>query len=217
MHYALTHSGTYKDLRVLVYAERSHAEASILATTAPDSEVVSSALDLGGRPGPKIVMLYNALLPEGEKPISKFETRTIGAERTFRALEVKYGNAPAEPAPPAVSDPADSSNQPNDEDDMTKKTKTKAPKKVKAAKGPKAPRKPASAKLPKAETDKFGLRKGTKASESAAMFAKAAGSTMAKVKEATGDTCYNLLNKLKERGHKVKKDGETFFLTAKGE
>jgi hypothetical protein len=67
-----------------------------------------------------------------------------------------------------------------------------------------------------AGVDHFGLRKGTNGSKAAAMFARPSGATMAAVAAKTGGgTVYNLLRRLEGRGHKVKKDGATIFLTAK--
>jgi hypothetical protein len=52
-----------------------------------------------------------------------------------------------------------------------------------------------------------GLRKGTKAATAAQMFARDSGATMAQVMEKTGGkSVYNLLRKLTEAGHKLKRE-----------
>lgn len=102
----------------------------------------------------------------------------------------------------------------------TKATKGKkvAAKNVKAAPKAKAP-KAAKAKAPRAAStanrDEFGLLVGSKNSQAAKLFARAKGATMADVKEAVGDTKYNLLKQLAEAGHKVQKEDKTIFLTVK--
>lgn len=63
---------------------------------------------------------------------------------------------------------------------------------------PKTPAKP--------KRDQFGLTVGTNTAKAASLFAK--GSTMKRVKTATGSNQYNVLTWLEKQGHKVeRKDG----------
>ena len=219
--YAITHDGLFRNLVVTVLSDPEEAKAHIDNIRAIDGFAASAEVDLSF-PGPTIVSLYNTLAAIWNAQnsadliadVKKFETKGAAQKRTFALIEALFGNkAPEAAAPPTVSTDAATTETTTEEDDMATKGKKKA-KKVKVAKAPKAPRVKKEAK-PKAGVDDFGLRKGSKNSQAAAMFARASGSTMAKVKEALGDTFYALLGKLEDAGHKVKKDGKTIFLTAK--
>lgn len=169
----------------------------------------------------------------GTKKIKSLHDRTAGAKRLWAILTTRKDPEAAAPAAadvekadksaPSTTDektlaPSDTAayeggqaehnataGQENQEADMAKAAKAKKSTKTKKA------------ATPKAGVDKFGLRIGSKNAEAAKLMARASGSTMAHIKEVTGDTKYNLVEKLKNGGHKIKKDGETFFLTAKGE
>lgn len=51
------------------------------------------------------------------------------------------------------------------------------------------------------EVDQFGLRKGTKVAQAAALFAD--GATMDECRGIVGDSYYTLLKKLERKGHQV--------------
>ena len=73
-----------------------------------------------------------------------------------------------------------------------------------ATKAKKQTSKPKATSKPK--RDQFGLQAGTNTAKAAALFAK--GSTMKRVKTATGSPQYNVLTWLEKQGHKVeRKDG----------
>ena len=63
------------------------------------------------------------------------------------------------------------------------------------------PAKPLRAAVGADKRDKYGLRVGTKGSMAASMLES--GCTMAKIKEATGGTRYNLVRKLTAAGHEI--------------
>lgn len=64
----------------------------------------------------------------------------------------------------------------------------------------------------KTPLDAFGLRTGTKSSDVAAFLTE--GHSMAEVNEKFGDVFYNLLKRLGEMGHEVRKDGNIITLVA---
>jgi hypothetical protein len=68
-----------------------------------------------------------------------------------------------------------------------------------------------------ANVDGFGLRRGSKVSMAAALAARPQGASMREIIEATGDggTLYNNFSRLKAKGHNVRHEGETFFVTHK--
>lgn len=63
--------------------------------------------------------------------------------------------------------------------------------------------------------DKFGLVKGSKASQAAAMFEK--GARMADIRELTGTNHYNMLKRLAKKGHKIIRAKGYIKLTHKDE
>lgn len=63
--------------------------------------------------------------------------------------------------------------------------------------------------------DKWGCIVGSKNSTVLAMFEK--GATTKEVKDAMGGTYYNLLNKMRQRGHRIEKDGALVKLTHKAD
>lgn len=145
--------------------------------------------------------------PSVEKTSSESE-KSLDASDSVGYEEGTAASATEQTAPPSAAEGDDDMATKNAKKTASKAKKAPAAKKAKAVKTVK----------PKAETlpkDAFGLRKDSNASEAAKMFARASGATMAAVVEKTGDTQYNLLTKLKEAGHKVKKDGTTIFLTLK--
>ena len=123
--------------------------------------------------------------------------RRAAAKAGTQTTTEQLAEAPAGGAPMATTKTTHKSKS-----TKAKATKTAAPKKAKKA----------AAATPNGH-DTFGLRKGSKVSQAAAMFARERGATMAEVKEKTGANQYNLIAALKEAGHKVKKDGATFFLS----
>lgn len=83
------------------------------------------------------------------------------------------------------------------------KTAPKAP--VKAAKAKAKAKAPAKRAEPTPK-DAFGLRKGSAKSEAAAMYARKSGATLAEVKDKVGSVQLNVLVKLEEQGHTVKRE-----------
>lgn len=222
--YVLTHDGLFRNLSITTHADSVDAENWLAASKKVGGEAVVGPEDLKYA-GASLVILYNYLadIKTGVSHVTKFETKTAGQRRCFSLIEDLFQNqAPEAAALPtanteAAAAPSEGSSETTEtstnEDTMATKGK-KTAKKAKTAKTPKAPRVKKEAK-PKAGVDDFGLRKGSKNSAAAAMFARASGATMAKVKEAVGDTFYGMLGKLEDAGHKVKKDGKTIFLIAK--
>ena len=76
-------------------------------------------------------------------------------------------------------------------------------------------RRDGGASRPTAPSDAFGLAPGSRAAAQVALLAQPQGATMAEVKAATGDSCYNLLKRLESSGHTIRKDGKRIFLIAK--
>lgn len=210
--YALTHAGAYKKLLVTRWPTPEEAKAYVESKNVA-GEVVTIEADLAGHSGPALVSLYNTLKAEAAPPVNKFATKGDAIRRCFALIEQRpySSQLPVEEPVDPQADIQTESTQEAGDDTMAKKATTK---KTKAAKTPKAPRTKKEAK-PKVGADDFGLRKGSKSSQAAAMFARASGATMAKVKEALGDSFYGMLGKLEDAGHKVKKDGKTIFLVAK--
>ena len=147
--------------------------------------------------------------PAGRKPMTAEQREAKNKAQRDRRAAAKAGTqtiteqpaeAPAGEAPMATTKTTRKSKSTKAK--TSKATKTAAPKKAKKA----------AAATPNGH-DAFGLRKGSKVSQAAAMFARERGATMAEVKEKTGANQYNLIAALKEAGHKVKKDGATFFLS----
>lgn len=217
--FAITWDGVYRNLMVATASDVEAAQMAVGAIRSGSGLVVGIEADLLATSGPALVGLYNALgalaaanANENLYPVvTRFATRGDAARRIYALLDEKFKHAP-EVAAPSIGDIAATTNETTTEEgteDMATKKGKKA--KLKAAKTPRT-KKPAKEK---AGVDDFGLRKGSKNSQAAAMFARASGSTMAKVKETVGDTFYGLVKRLGEEGHKVKKDGQTIFLTAK--
>ena len=105
-----------------------------------------------------------------------------------------------------------------------------APRKQKKgkAKKAKAPKPPTKAELERAAggpsryekmikyggtKNRYGVYEGTKAHDAILMFEK--GATMAEIRDAVGDTKYNLKRDLIKAGHLFEKDGKKFKLTHK--
>jgi len=131
----------------------------------------------------------------------------------------------AEPTGDAIDEAArggDSLEEP--EDDAEPAPTPKKQKKVKKAKAP------TKAELERAESgptryekmikyggtkNRYGIYEGTKAHDAIMMFEK--GATMAEIRDAVGDSKYNLLRDLKKAGHLVEKDGRKFMLIHKSD
>ena len=67
-------------------------------------------------------------------------------------------------------------------------------------------------KLNGANRDAFGLLKGSKASQAAAMFARTSGATMKQVSDKLGKSFYNLLKHLTTAGYMITKEEHTIYL-----
>lgn len=224
MIYTLTWDGVVQNLLIGTSPDVDVAKAFIDSARADKGYVVRNAEDLEVLSGPTLAVLHNKLYDlaypdadNSESHVARFATKGDGQRRVFALLEDKFKTAP-EVAAPSTGDtaatPNDSGNSAgtNEEgDDMASKAKKKTAKKTKTPKTPRE-KKPAKEKI---GVDDFGLRKGSKNSQAASMFARQNGATMAAVKEKLEDTFYGMLNKLSAAGHKVKKDGKTIFLTAK--
>lgn len=161
------------------------------------------------------VAIYNHLRRSG-KPITAFANADEAAARVFTLLCAPRDRAIGE----VTAEQPERTQEGTDMATKTKKAKAKKAKTPKPAKAPKAAKtaKTAKAKAPKAAAnghDAFGLRKNSKSSEAARMMARTNGASMAEVKEAVGDTKYNLVKKLKAAGHKVKVEEGRYYLTAK--
>jgi hypothetical protein len=76
-----------------------------------------------------------------------------------------------------------------------------ARKRAKAASKATGPRK--TRRVPKAEVDEFGFRKGSLKSKAAAMYASRDGATLAEVRKRLNSTQFNLLTELKKKKFKV--------------
>jgi hypothetical protein len=165
-----------------------HADRAVSAIVVhPESQLadVSSAL---------LVRLHNALLEEGDRPVTKFENRTIARNRFFARLEAKSRALPTiealattaertEPTPeeakeqPQQQNPGDRTTAP-EEDDMAakKKAKAKTAKRTKVraeASGTKPDKKrahPEADKVIKVLAEKNPKREGTAAFDRFALY-----------------------------------------------
>jgi len=105
-----------------------------------------------------------------------------------------------------------------------------APKKQKKVKKAKAPKPPTKAELERAAggptryekmikyggtKNRYGIYEGTKAHDTILMLEK--GTTMAEIKNAVGDTKYNLVKALQKAGHLIEKEDNKFTLTHKAD
>lgn len=213
MTYLVTWKGNHQNIEIGRYADKASAKRVLDGIEDPSigGIEVDNELDLI-YPKAVLVDLFNKL--GSEPPVTGFITKAEGQRQVFARIEDLGKALPLTeviPAPETSSEAPPASEQPQEADmaaakKTTKKAKTAKATKVKVVK---------LAKTNGAGKDEFGLRKGSKTSEAARLFARSNGATMAQVNEATGANQYNLLNALTEAGHKVKKDGKTFFLTAK--
>lgn len=168
--------------------------------------IFSNVGDLANRSGPSLVAFHNALIPEGVKPVNKFETRTIGAERVFALLESQYQHQPVESE--AANSKATEAASTKDEDDMTTKGKAK---KVKKAKEPKAPRakKEKKVRVKKDRTFKAAVKsKGGEKSKATAleMISRKMGATAEEIAERlelSVGSAKNLVWYLRRDGNKI--------------
>lgn len=188
---------------------------------AMSGRIISEPLDIDGSKK-YMIDLFNALAREGDEALGPtgFNNRATGQTRVFDRLVMYYANLPVTAAPaagateqqaPAVEPDTDTESSAPEQQKETIDMATKAKSKAKKTKTTRVKKERVAGE----NKDVFGLRKGSKASQAAAMFARAKGATMADVKEALGAGFYNLLNGLAEAGHKFTKDGHTYFLTAK--
>jgi len=115
-----------KDVEVFTFADVAAANRAIETRFANCStSVVSEVGDLASKSGPSLVAMHNALAPDGAKPVNKFETRSIGAERVFGLLESQFRNQPVE-SEAANSKVASAAETQNGENEMAKKGKKAA-------------------------------------------------------------------------------------------
>lgn len=168
----------------------------------------------------KVVAVYTALVEECEPAEgteqSQEETADTPAEKPEKPAKkekkvaVKPAKKPAKKAEevkPTPSKPAAATKKPSKKggkDTKAKETPVKKDKKKVVAKKT-TPTKQNKEKKEKAETDEFGVRKGTVTAKQVELL-KAGKSSMADIKKATGSTCYDLIKRLKENGHTVTND-----------
>lgn len=105
--YVVTYTGYAEDVKVLRCSDLAMAKK--VAAAQPSNRTafaVATATDISviALTGATVLKLYNAL---AERPVTKFENRTIGHERLIRLLEEKFGNVEL-----TVSDEPDDGNPP---------------------------------------------------------------------------------------------------------
>ena len=204
-----------KGMQVFTYTDMAAAErASETRFREHPTTIAASHDDLSSKSGPALVSLYNGLIPEGEKPIERFMTRSAGAERVFELLVKQYQHQPVESESASVA-PADATTS-NEEDMATKgkkSTKTAAKKtaKPKTPKAPKAPKekKVRAPRVPKDRNYKAEVvSKGSEKAKASALdlIQRANGATADEIKERLGvslGTAKNLVWYLRRDGHKI--------------
>ena len=165
---------------------------------------IESAGDLLGLSTQQLISLFNHL--SDDERIKRVAPDTV--ERVWAMLSAPRHEASTY-APDAAAAIMTSAPEPDPPQHSP------APAEAAPASRSKPPRRDGGASRPTAPSDAFGLAPGSRAAAQAALLAQPQGATMAEVKAATGDSCYNLLKRLESSGHTIRKDGKRIFLIAK--
>lgn len=106
-HYLITYRDYLEDVAVFKFAERAHAEAALAR---PDGDragfVVSPEDSLAEIGTPTLLRLYNAWRDEGDREVSKFESRAVGRNRFLVRLETRFRKLPVTEGPAKETAPA---------------------------------------------------------------------------------------------------------------
>jgi hypothetical protein len=151
--------------------------------------------------------------PDEEAEADDAEVEEVEDQDEVEAAAADGGDGEAELNAVAISEPEPQPDEPTTPAKKQKKAKAKKQAKPKKAKveveePPLAPRYANLSGL----KNRYGFYEGTKSDDTCKMLEK--GATMAEVKEALGDTKYNVLRKLRQDGHQVSQ-GPRFTLVHK--